>query len=197
MVSVLLVKVSLPASVAKVPVVGKVTAVVPLTVSVVPKLPEMARVLAALFATPVPPLAAPNVPDTSVVRETAAYVGGPDALPCNTVAVVPKLPKTVGEAPAPPPRTIAFEVSAADDAIVPAAVNARTPPDVPDVMPVPPLATGTVPVRAVNWLDETLTKSVPFQAQTAYSPLMTVTPVVGPAPTSLMLWVLELALMTM
>jgi hypothetical protein len=41
-----------------------------------------------------------------------------------------------------------------------------------------------------------LMKSEPFQAQTAASPLMRVTPVVGPAPRSTMLWVLELALMT-
>jgi hypothetical protein len=41
-----------------------------------------------------------------------------------------------------------------------------------------------------------LIKSEPFQAQTAASPLMTVTPVVGPAPRNTMLWVLELALMT-
>jgi hypothetical protein len=44
---------------------------------------------------------------------------------------------------------------------------------------------------------DTLMKSVPFQAQTAASPLMMVTPVVGPAPRSTMLWVLELLLMTM
>jgi hypothetical protein len=41
-----------------------------------------------------------------------------------------------------------------------------------------------------------LMKSEPFQAQTAASPLMRVTPVVGPAPRNTMLWVLELALMT-
>jgi hypothetical protein len=44
---------------------------------------------------------------------------------------------------------------------------------------------------------DTLMKSVPFQAQTAASPLMMVTPVVGPVPRSTMLWVLELLLMTM
>jgi hypothetical protein len=43
----------------------------------------------------------------------------------------------------------------------------------------------------------TLIKSEPFQAQTADSPLTMVTPVVGPTPRSTMLWVLELALMTM
>jgi hypothetical protein len=39
-----------------------------------------------------------------------------------------------------------FAVSAPDEANVPLAVYAKTPPDVPDVMPVPPLATGKVPV---------------------------------------------------
>ena len=89
LVSVLLVKVSLPASVAKVPVVGSVSAVVALTVNVVPKLPDMVMVLAALFATPVPPFAAPNVPEISAVSETAPNVGAPAALPCSTVVVVP------------------------------------------------------------------------------------------------------------
>ena len=45
-----------------VPLVGRVKDVVPDTVSVVPKLPVMVNVLAALFATPVPPLAADKVP---------------------------------------------------------------------------------------------------------------------------------------
>jgi hypothetical protein len=51
-------------------------------------------------------------------------------------------------------------------------------------------------VPAPEMLD-TLMKSEPFQAQTADSPLMMVTPVVGPTPRSTMLWVLELLLMTM
>ena len=51
----LFVNVAVPAFVVTVPVVGKVNDVVPETVRVVPKLPEMVRVLAALFATPVPP----------------------------------------------------------------------------------------------------------------------------------------------
>ena len=55
---VLLVRVSVPAKVANVPVVGSVTPVVPETVNVVAKAPEIVNVLAALFATPVPPLAA-------------------------------------------------------------------------------------------------------------------------------------------
>jgi hypothetical protein len=61
-VSVLLVSVSVPASVASVPEVGRVSAVVPETVSVVPKAPEIANVLAALFDTPVPPLFAGKTP---------------------------------------------------------------------------------------------------------------------------------------
>jgi hypothetical protein len=57
-----LVKPSAPAKVANVPVVGRVIAVVAVTVKVVPKLPEMVIVLAALFATPVPPWSEPKVP---------------------------------------------------------------------------------------------------------------------------------------
>jgi hypothetical protein len=65
------------------------------------------------------------------------------------------------------------------------------------VTPVPPLATGKVPVRLVITVEETFTKSEPFQAQTAFSFRTMVTPVVGPTPRSTMLWVLELLLMTM
>jgi len=45
--------------IARVPVVGRVTVVMPVTVKVVPKLPEMVTVEAALFAMPVPPKAGP------------------------------------------------------------------------------------------------------------------------------------------
>jgi hypothetical protein len=48
--------------VARLPLVGRVTFVVPVTVSVVAKAPETVIVLAALFATPVPPLAGPTIP---------------------------------------------------------------------------------------------------------------------------------------
>ena len=63
-VRVLLVKVSVPAKVANVPVVGSVTPVTPETVNVVAKDPEIVNVLATLFATPVPPLFAGKVPVT-------------------------------------------------------------------------------------------------------------------------------------
>ncbi len=58
---VLLVKVSVPANVANVPVVGSVTFVVPVSVLVYAKLPEPVTVMAALLATPVPPLATGKV----------------------------------------------------------------------------------------------------------------------------------------
>ena len=76
-VSVLLVKVSVPANVANVPVVGKVTFVVPVRVLVYAKLPEPVTVIAALFDTPVPPLAAGKAPVTWDVRST------PDNAPPN------------------------------------------------------------------------------------------------------------------
>ena len=61
-VSVLLDRVSEPAKVAKVPVVGSVTVVAAVTVNAVVKAPEIVNVLAALFDTPVPPFAGPTTP---------------------------------------------------------------------------------------------------------------------------------------
>jgi hypothetical protein len=52
-----------------------------------------------------------------------------------------------GATPAPPPITSALAVRAAEEAMVPAAVNARMPPEVPVVSPVPPLATGNAVVK--------------------------------------------------
>ena len=72
LVSVLFVRVSVPANVANVPVVGKVTFVVPVRVLVYAKLPEPVTVIAALFDTPVPPLAAPRVPVMSAVERLTA-----------------------------------------------------------------------------------------------------------------------------
>jgi hypothetical protein len=108
----LFVNVAVPAFVVTVPVVGKVNDVVPETVRVVPKLPEMVSVLAALFATPVPPYAAPiteafHVPEVMVPIlakldnvVTAVFTKVPevgnvtDVVPL-TVNVVPKLPEMV------------------------------------------------------------------------------------------------------
>ena len=56
----------------------------------------------------------------------------------------------LGATPAPPPITKALAVSAADDANVPAAVKAKTPPEVPVVKPVPPRATGKDVVKPVK-----------------------------------------------
>ena len=61
---VLFVRVSEPARVDRVPVVGNVTFVAAVRVRVYAKLPEPVTVIAALFATPVPPLAAGKVPVT-------------------------------------------------------------------------------------------------------------------------------------
>jgi hypothetical protein len=85
-VRVLLVRVSEPAKVANVPVVGSVTPVVPETVNVVPKDPEIVSVLATLFATPVPPLFAGKVPVTF------------DAKLTKVVDVEPVPPEAIGSA---------------------------------------------------------------------------------------------------
>ena len=77
LVSVLLVSVSDPANVAKVPVVGKVTFVVPVDVSVVAKAPDVVRLppsvtVLPVLATPVPPLAPSKTPETSEVLMSIA-----------------------------------------------------------------------------------------------------------------------------
>jgi hypothetical protein len=69
-----------------------------------------------------------------------------------------------------------------------------TPLAVSVVAPVPPDATGRTPEVDIT---EIVTKSRPFQATKAAVPATMVTPVVGPAPTSLILWVLEVLLITM
>jgi hypothetical protein len=90
------------------------------------------------------------------------------------------------------------------------------PPEVNDVRLVPPLVVANVPARVIApvvavlgvnpvvpalnedavAVVETLTKSSPFQAQTADSAATIVTPDVGPAPTSLIDWVLPVLLIT-
>jgi hypothetical protein len=107
--------------------------------------------------TPVPPLATGKVPVTPVVS------GKPVAFVSVPLVGVPKTGVTsVGE------------------------VERTTDPDPVDVVtPVPPLATGSVPVKLEIAVDATFTKSDPFQATTAFSPDTKVTPVVGPAPTIL------------
>ena len=72
LVSVLLVSVSVPAKVAKVPVVGRVTVVVLVAVRVVANAPEVVRlppsvIVLLVLATPVPPFAPSNTPETSDV----------------------------------------------------------------------------------------------------------------------------------
>jgi hypothetical protein len=69
---------------------------------------------------------------------TAPKVGAPEALPCNKVVVVPKLESEVGAAPAPPPSVSAFAVKAPEELIAEVLEKYGTPPDVPDVIPIPP-----------------------------------------------------------
>ena len=81
----LLVKVSVPASVAKVPVVGKVKFVVAVVVNVVAKAPEVVKlppnvIVLPVLSTPVPPLAPGNVPVTPVLNgNPVAFVNTPEA----------------------------------------------------------------------------------------------------------------------
>lgn len=77
LVSVLLVSVSVPANVDNVPVVGKVTEVKAVEVNVVANAPDVVRlppsvIVLLVFATPVPPFAPSNTPDTSDVLMSIA-----------------------------------------------------------------------------------------------------------------------------
>ena len=77
LVSVLLVRVSAPAKVANVPVVGNVTEVRAVEVNVVAKAPEVVKlppsvIVLPVFATPVPPLAPSKTPETSDVLMSIA-----------------------------------------------------------------------------------------------------------------------------
>jgi hypothetical protein len=119
--------------------------------------------LAVSVANPVPPLVTGNVPVTPVVR------GSPVAFVSVPEVGVPRIGVT--------------KVGLVDRTLLPEPVEVDT--------PVPPLATGRIPVV------DTATKSRPFQATRAAAPATTVTPVVGPAPTILMLCVLDVLFITM
>lgn len=124
-VSVLLVSVSVPASVASVPVVGSVSAVVPVAVNDCVKAPACVRLPATVIVlaleTPVPPLAAGSVPVTPVLK------GRPVQLVRVPLCGVPRIGVT---------RVGLLERTTL---VVPVEV----------VTPVPPLATGKVPVTPV------------------------------------------------
>jgi len=120
-VSVLLVKVSVPANVANVPVVGNVTLVVPVSVLVYAKLPEPVTVIAALFATPVPPLAAANVPAT--VTAPVVTLDG----------VRPVVPKLIELTPDPAPENCAQTIAVTP--MVPPASDVQTQPVSASVVP--------------------------------------------------------------
>jgi hypothetical protein len=133
LVRVLLVRVSVPANVDNVPVVGKVMAVVAVAVRVVAKAPDVVRlppsvIVLLVFATPVPPLAPGKIPVTPVVK------GKPVALVSTPDAGVPSAGVT--------------RVGLVDKTTLPVPVEVVT--------PVPPLATGSVPVKLDTTLDVTL-----------------------------------------
>jgi len=130
-VSVLFVNVSVPASVAKVPVVGKVTLVAPVNVLVYAKLPDDVTVADASLDTPVPPEAGDKVAD-----KPAAV---PEVFWLNVGQVnVPVLKSPdVGV-----PKTGVTKLGLLDSTTEPVPVL--------DVTPVPPLATAKVPVTPVD-----------------------------------------------
>ena len=154
-----MVKVSDPANVAKVPVVGSVTPVVPETVNVVAKEPEIVSVLATLFATPVPPLVAGSVPVTPVLRgkPVAAVKTKADGVPKLGVTKVGEVAKTAEPLPV---SSVKAAARFADDGVP---RNVATP--LPkDVIPVPPEATGSA---------EPKVKEVKYEAaSTTFVPLL-------------------------
>jgi hypothetical protein len=116
-------------------------------------------------ASPVPPLATGKVPVMPVVS------GSPVALVNTPEAGVPSAGVT--------------KVGLVDRTTLPEPVEVAT--------PVPPLITGTIPVKDVS---EVASKSEPVQTAMHLYPAGMVIPVVGPTPTSLMLCVLDVLLIT-
>ena len=97
-------------------------------------------------------VATETIPPVQLTLVTVPLPAGVDqdgAAPVVAVRTCPVVPVAVAEGatPAPPPYTTPYWVNAADEAIVPAAVKAKTPPEVPVVIPVPPLATTKVPAK--------------------------------------------------
>ncbi len=100
-VNVLLLNVSTPAKVESVPVVGRVSVVVPVVVSVVACAPEVVRlpprvIVLPVLATPVPPLAPGNTPVT--VEVVSATVKPAPVAPPVKVPVLVKLEAVTPEA---------------------------------------------------------------------------------------------------
>jgi hypothetical protein len=153
------------------------------------------------------PVALVNVADVGVPKTGVTSVGEVDntLLPEPVEVVTPVPPLATGKVPVTPVvNGSPVKLVATPEAGVPSAgvtsvgdVESTTEPvPVLVVTPVPPFATGRIPVNPEIREDEALAKSVPFHATTAYSPATNVTPVVGPTPTSLMLWVLDLLMTT-
>ena len=106
LVKVLFVKVSVPAKVAKVPVVGKVTVVAAVLVKVVAKAPEVVKfppkvIVLVPLSTPVPPLAPgkiPDTPDVKLVAGIAVQEPTPLASEVNTFPA-PGVPPSISRVP--------------------------------------------------------------------------------------------------
>lgn len=119
------------------------------------------------------------VPNTSapdpVSSVTAAARFELEGVPRNVRIPVPVV-VVEGAAPAPPPITSAFAARTPELASVLAALKYGSPPEVPPVSPVPPLATGNVPVTSLDRLTLLAVKAeVPF-------PFKTPVRVVAPLP---------------
>jgi len=143
------------------------------------------------------PVLIPSAVATPVPRpDTPVAIGRPVALVSVAAEGVPRLGVvSAGEVESttePVPVEVVTPVPPFATARVPATVTA---PDVAveGVRPVVPKLMVDTPSTT---LDATFTKSLPFQATTAFSEDAIVTPVVGPAPTSFTSWLVDVALMT-
>ena len=106
-----------------------------------------------------------TVPDKGVPRAPPLTTNAPAVPVLTPSAVTTPLPVVIvdGATPAPPPTTKAFEARAAELVIAVVLEKYGMPPEVPDVMPVPPLGT----VSAVVKLNALADSVVPLKVRLA------------------------------
>ena len=146
------------------PEVGRVTPVVPETVSVVAKLPEMVRVEAALLAIPVPPYAGPMTEPFQAPEEMVA----PLMVPAQAKAPVELVMVQPVEADPPPMRISPVAVLLRLRAPVPLAsidkATAESPPVAARVTPLPAAALARVSSLTAEATESRMRSSFPEES---------------------------------
>ena len=147
---------------------------------VVLELPAVNVPVVAWFPAPdVLPVKSSNAYVIPVNYDCAVHVGSPVPPDVNTSPLLPVPAEMVlGVTPAPPPTTNALLANNADDAIVVVLEKYGIPPDVPDDMPVPPLATD----KSVPDQSELLIANVPPRV---IVPVLVISPPVNVIPLTL------------